>query len=64
MITPSNKRQIKAKQYDNLVSSNSNTDIQKYSILTKTVIDWNYLEEEQVHSKTVEGFISAMLQCD
>lgn len=41
-----------------------NTDIKRYSFFERTTIDWNHLEEKTVRIKTVEGFASALQQCD
>ena len=40
------------------------TDIRKHSFFSKTILDWNHLEDSVVCAKTVEGFSSALQQVD
>ena len=68
-----NKRKRKAKQYEGLETVNNSrsfeliqfkTDIRKNSFFSKTIVDWNHLEDSVVCAKTVEGFNSALQQLD
>jgi hypothetical protein len=40
------------------------TDIRKNSFFSKTIVDWNHLEDSIVCAKTVEGFNSSLQQLD
>ena len=40
------------------------TDIRKNSVFSKTIVDWNHLDDSVVCTKTVEGFSSALQQLD
>jgi hypothetical protein len=40
------------------------TDTRKNSFFSKTIVDWNHLEDSVVCAKTVEGFNSALQQFD
>ena len=40
------------------------TDIRKKSFFSKTIVDWNHLEDSVVCAKTVEGISSALQQLD
>jgi hypothetical protein len=40
------------------------TDIRKNALFSKTIVDWNHLEDSVVCAKTVEGFSSALQQLD
>jgi hypothetical protein len=40
------------------------TDTRKNSFFSKTIVDWNHLEDSVVCAKTVEGFNSALQQLD
>jgi hypothetical protein len=40
------------------------TDIRKNSFFSKTIVDWNHLDDSVVCTKTVEGFSSALQQLD
>jgi hypothetical protein len=68
-----NKKKRKAKQYEGLGTVNNSrsfeliqfkTDIKKNSFFSKTIVDWNHLEDSVVCAKTVEGFSSALQQLD
>ena len=40
------------------------TNIRNKSFFSKTIVDWNHLEDSVVCAKTVEGFNSALQQLD
>ena len=57
---------------DNQVTNNSkcfrpvrcNSDNYRYSFFPRTIIDWNYLDEDLVRAKTVDSFRKAVHHWD
>ena len=55
IVTNSVKNNTKA-----LEVPTSNTEQFRHSFFVRSIIDWNHLEEQTVHAKTVENFKTAL----